>query len=208
MAAALVIVVVARCAGLTRRRTVVATFVIALALATGIALLDQPDHHRASSSGVRIHRHPASSDVSTVDRGLGRERRVEARAGTRVATRTAVEVSEIGPDRYEVSLRAPIGLLPSLASSVAVRPTFAGLQITSEIGDGILTAEGVTVTDPKLSASVGIEPGDRVCAINGHPPTGGFFLTLIKLRRDPDGGSIRLDVDRGGRQIERIVVIR
>ena len=197
MAAALVSVVVARCAGLARRRAIVATVVIALGLAMGIALLDEPDYP-----------HSSSSRGSAVDRGLQPERRVEARTGTRVATRTAVEVGEIGPDRYAVSPRAPIGWLPSIASSVEVRPAFGGLLITSEIGDGILTSEGLTVTDPKLSALVGIEPGDRVRAINGHPPAGGFFLALIKLRRDPDSGSIRLHVERGGKQIERVVVIR
>jgi hypothetical protein len=33
-------------------------------------------------------------------------------------------------------------------------------------------------------------------------------LALIKLRRDPDSGAIRLDVERGGQKLERVVVIR
>src|SRR5713101_1216675 len=206
--AVLVTVVVARCAGMARRRAIVTTFVIALTFTTGVALLDQPNHHRSASSGGHIHRHPASSNLSAVDPGLQRERRVEARMGTRVATQPAVGIREIGPDRYAVSLRAPLGWLPSIASSVEVWPTFEGIRIASEIGDGILTAAGLTVTDPKLSALVGVEPGDTIRAINGHPPSGGFFLALIKLRRDPDSGTIRLDVERGGKQIERVVVIR
>jgi hypothetical protein len=208
MAAAFVTVVVARCAGVARRRAIVTTFVIALTFTTGVALLDQPNHHRSASSGGHIHRHPASSNLSAVDPGLQRERRVEARTGTRVATQPAVGIREIGPDRYAVSLRAPLGWLPSIASSVEVWPTFEGIRIASEIGDGILTAAGLTVTDPKLSALVGVEPGDTIRAINGHPPSGGFFLALIKLRRDPDSGTIRLDVERGGKRIERVVVIR
>ena len=118
------------------------------------------------------------------------------------------EVREIGPDRYAVSLRAPLGWLPSIANTVEVWPTFGGLLMTSAIGDGILTAKGLTVTDPKWSALVGVEPGDTIHAINGHAPSGGFFLALIKVRRDPDSGRIRLAIERGGQHIERVVVIR
>ena len=197
MAAAMVSVALARCAGLARRRAIVTALVIAVALTAGVALLDRPNHVRSPSSRG-----------SAVDRGRRPERRIEARAGTRAAARTAGEVSQVGPDRYAVSLGSPTGWLPSIANSVEVRRTFGGLRITSEIGDGILTAEGLIVTDPKLSASVGLEAGDRVRAINGHPPAGGAFLALIKLRRDPDSGAIRLDVERGGQKLERVVVIR
>ena len=101
-----------------------------------------------------------------------------------------------------------MGSLPSLARAVAVRPTFSGYLIESEVANGILTAQGLSVTDPKLAASVGIEPGDTILTINGHSPAGGAFLTLVKLRRDPDSGTVRLEVDRGGRRIERMIVIR
>jgi hypothetical protein len=197
MAAAIVSVALARCAELARRRAIVTALVIAVALTAGVALLDQSNNVRS-----------LSSRGSAVDRGLRPERRIEARTGTHAVGRTGGEVSQIGRDRYAVSLGSPIGWLPSIANSVEVRPTFGGLRITSEIGDGILTAEGLIVTDPKLSASVGLEPGDRVRAINGHPPTGGVFLALIKLRRDPDSGALRLDVERGGQKLERVVVIR
>jgi hypothetical protein len=33
-------------------------------------------------------------------------------------------------------------------------------------------------------------------------------LALVKVRRDPDSGRIRLDIERGGKQIERFVIIR
>jgi hypothetical protein len=180
--------------------------VIALALTMGIAWLDQPHHNHASSSRGQL-RQPARA---AADRELSPERRDPTSAAVdrgRSPERRA-EVSEIGPDRYAVTLRAPLGWLPSIANSVEVRPTFGGLRITSEIGDGILTAEGLTVTDPKLSALVGVEPGDMIRAINGHPPTGGFFLALVKVRRDPDSGRIRLDIERGGKKIERSIVIR
>jgi hypothetical protein len=194
MVAAIVTLVLARCAGLAPRRPIVTALVIAVALTAGVALLDQPNHVRSPSSRAYA-----------VDRGLGPKRATEARTGTRAATRPVGEVSQIDPDRYAVSLG---GWLPSIADSVEVRPTFAGFRITSEIGDGILTAEGLVVTDPKWSASIGLEPGDRVRAINGHPPAGGAFLALVKLRRDPDSSALRLDVERGGQKFERVVVIR
>jgi hypothetical protein len=193
MAAAIVTPVLARCAGLAPRRAIVTALVIAVALAAGVALLDQPNHVRSPSSRA-----------SAVDRGLRPERAREARTRTRAAASPVGEVSQIDPDRYAVSLG---GWLPSIADSVEVRPTFTGFRITSEIGDGILTAEGLVVTDPKWSASIGLEPGDRVRAINGHPTAGGAFLALIKLRRDPDSRALRLDVERGGQKLERVVVI-
>jgi len=206
IAAALVTVVVARVTGVARRRALVATSVIVLALALGMAWLDRPHHNGSSSSRGQI-RHPTSA---ALDRELSPERRhpTSAAVDRGLSPEERAEVSEIGPDRYSVRLRAPLGWLPSIANSVEVQPTFGGLRITSEIGDGVLTAEGLTITDPKLSALVGVEPGDTIRAINGHPPTGGFFLALIKVRRDPDSGRIRLDIERGGKQIERVVVIR
>ena len=206
MASALVAVVVARRTGVARRRALVAAFVIALALALGLEWFDQP-HHKGSSSSRDQIRHPTSASI---DRELGPERRPSSGAAVdrRLGLERRVEVSEIGPDRYSVSLRAPLGWLPGIANSVEVWPTFGGLRITSEIGDGILTAEGLTVTDPKLSALVGVEPGDTIRAINGHPPTGGAFLSLVKVRRDPDSNRVRLVIERGGKQIERVLVIR
>jgi len=206
MAAALVTIVVARVAGVARRRALVGTSMIVLALALGVAWLDRPHHNGSSLSRGQIRR-PTSA---AVDRELSPERRHPTSAAVNRGPNTEerAEVSEIGPDRYSVRLRVPLGWLPSIANSVEVRPTFGGLRITSEIGDGILTAEGLTVTDPKLSALVGVEPGDTIRAINGHPPTGGFFLALVKVRRDPDSGHIRLAIERGGKQIDRVVVIR
>jgi hypothetical protein len=204
IAAALVTVVVALGRGVTRRRALVATSVIVIALALGMVWLDQPHHNDASLSRGQIS-HPTSPSL---DRELSPERRHPTSAAVNRGFNPRAEVTEISPDRYSVSLRAPLGWLPSIANSVEVQPTFGGLQITSQIGDGILTAEGLTVTDPKLSALVGVEPGDIIRAINGHPPTGGFFLALVKVRRDPDSGRIRLDIERGGKQIERVVVIR
>jgi C-terminal processing protease CtpA/Prc len=64
------------------------------------------------------------------------------------------------------------------------------------------------VTNPKLAALAGIEAGDRILAINGHPPAGGFFLAVVKLRRDPDSGTVRVAVDRAGTRIEKTVVMR
>jgi C-terminal processing protease CtpA/Prc len=114
----------------------------------------------------------------------------------------------IGADRYQVELGASGGSVPDLARLVTVRPTLAGFQIMSDIGDGILTADGLLVTNPKLAAAAGIEAGDRILAINGHPPAGGFFLAVAKLRRDPDSGTVRVEMDRAGARIEKTVVMR
>ena len=203
VAGLLVVAVAARRVRLGRRRALAATFVTGLLIGSSIALLDLTDRQRFDFASVQSRPAPAVS-VPAVDPGSAATRPAGPAAGE--DARPGIRV--IGADRYQVELGASGRSVPDLARVVTVRPTLAGFQIMSDIGDGILTADGLLVTNPKLAAAAGIEAGDRILAINGHPPAGGFFLAVAKLRRDPDSGTVRVEMDRAGARLEKTVVMR
>jgi len=195
----------ARRARLGRRRALAATLVTALVIGAGVALLDLTNHQRPDFVSAPSRPSPAVS-VPAVDPGSAPTR--PASTAGRADARPVSGIRAVGADRYQVELGASGRSVSDLARLVTVRPTLAGFQIMSDLGDGILTADGLLVTNPKLAASAGIEAGDRILAINGHPPAGGFFLAFVKLRRDPDSGTVRVEVDRAGTRIEKTVVMR
>jgi Beta-propeller repeat len=195
----------ARLARLRRRRALAATLVTALVIGSGVALLDLTNHQRPDFVSAQSRPSPAVS-VPAVDPGSAPTRSASTAGGA--DARPVSGIRAIGADRYQVELGASGRSVSDLARLVTVRPTLAGFQIMSDLGDGILTADGLLVTNPKLAASAGIEAGDRILAINGHPPAGGFFLAFVKLRRDPDSGTVRVEVDRAGTRIEKTVVMR
>jgi beta-propeller repeat-containing protein len=195
------VAVAARWANLGRRQALAAACVSALVVGSSVALLDLGDHRRSDVSSARARQSAASPSVASAPtRPLSPPAWEDARQ--------AAEIRTIGADRYQVDLGAAGRSMPDLARLVTVRPTLTGFQIMSDLGDGILTADGLLVTNPKLSASAGIEAGDRILSINGYPPAGGFFVAIVKLRRDPDSGTVRVEVDRAGTRMEKTVVMR
>jgi len=194
--------VATRWAGLGRRKALAAACLSALVIGSSIALLDLGVDQRSDVAPARDRQSAAVSPsaASSPTRLLSSLPSEDARQ--------APEIRTIGADRYEVDLGASGRSVPDIARIVTVRPTLSGFQIMSDIGDGILTPDGLLVTNPKLSASAGIEAGDRILAINGYPPAGGFFVAIVKLRRDPDSGTVRVEVDRAGTRMEKTVVMR
>jgi len=99
-----------------------------------------------------------------------------------------------------------------LTGALKVRPTFFsgrfGYEIESELVDGILTADGLTITNPKSATTVGIEANDRILAVNGHGPAGGVFMAFLNMRRDPDSNTVQVQLDRGGTIMQRTLVLR
>jgi hypothetical protein len=198
----LVVALAARWVHLGRRQALSAAFVTALVLGSSVALLDLGNHQRSDVASAPDRQRAAvgPSAASAPTRSLHPPAWEHARQAPGIRT--------IGADRYEVDLGASGRSAPDIARIVTVRPTLSGFQIMSDIGDGILTADGLLVTNPKLSASAGIEAGDRILSINGYPPAGGFFVAIVNLRRDPDSGTVRVEVDRAGTRMEKTVVMR
>jgi Beta-propeller repeat len=74
--------------------------------------------------------------------------------------------------------------------------------VTSELIEGVLSAKGFVVTDPRRTRAIGIEAGDTIARINGYPPTG-LIAVIIALQRDPDRAAVVLEIDRGGTRLVR-----
>lgn len=132
-------------------------------------------------------------------------------SGPALATPTApgrVRIRELSPGRYEV--RGAEGTLADLALTATPLPSLGmGLHvgISSVAGDGVLTAEGLTVTDPKHSAEAGIQAGDTILSVNGFPARQ-LHVALLAMRRDPDRGTIELQIDRQGMRLTQVYVMR
>jgi Beta-propeller repeat len=74
--------------------------------------------------------------------------------------------------------------------------------VTSELIEGILSADGFVVTDPRRARAFGIEAGDTIVRVNGYPPTG-LVAAITTLQRDPDRAAVVLEIDRGGTRLVR-----
>ena len=72
--------------------------------------------------------------------------------------------------------------------------------VTSELIEGILSADGFVVTDPRRAGALGIEAGDTIVRVNGYPPTG-LVAAITTLQRDPDRAAVVLEIDRGGTRL-------
>lgn len=185
--------------GVGRRRAAVITLTIAAVVTVAIGLLDR--------AAPPLSRRSVQADIDVVPTTP------QATAlGQRVARRPASGVGTSESERYDIDLRGYGDWLPTVRAAVKVRPTFRsgrfGYEIESELADAILTADGLTITNPKHAASIGIERDDRILAVNGHGPAGGVFTSFLNMRRDPDSNTLRVQLDRGGTIIERTLVLR
>src|SRR5262249_41032229 len=175
-----------------RRTAFAATFLVALGLAVAIGLPDR-DPGRASSTASRVASRP-EADGGPARSIVRRHRRAERGVG-----------------RYDGELGRSPGwaLAPGAAR---VRPTLSsgapGYQIESDLANGILTADGFTVTDPKAAAALDIASGDRITGINGYPPAGGAFANILLMQRDPDRNMLEVLLERDGVLMRRTIVVR
>ena len=176
--------------GAAARRAFAATFVVVLGL---IVAVERLDLDRGSESPPLVASRPgADSRAAAIARGIVRRERADV-------------------ERYDVDLGRAAGW--SLASGAArVRPTLAsgglGYQIESDLADGILAADGFTVTEPKAAAALDIVSGDRIVAINGYPAAGGAFASVLWMQRDPDRNTIEVELLRDGLRMRRTIVVR
>jgi S1-C subfamily serine protease len=95
--------------------------------------------------------------------------------------------------------------------SLTVKPRLfgseGGFQVTSIVGDGVLTERGFTVTDLKLREIPGIQPGDTITRINGLPVRQ-FQAAVLAMRRDPDLRTVKVELDRSGTRLTVVYTLR
>jgi Beta-propeller repeat len=177
----------------------VATFIVALSLTLAAAMLDSGDDKQSRRTPrVAGPAHTARTDgrpAAPVPGMVRRQRAAEQR----------------GVEHYEVSLQR-FAEWPLPPGTVRVRPTFhpggLGVEVESDLANGILTSDGFTVTEPKVAAAAGITGGDRIIAINGYPPAGGALASFLLLQRDPDRNTFNIQLDRSGIRMDRAIVVR
>ena len=175
--------------GAAPRRAFVATFLVALGLTVAVERLDLD---RASEPPPLVASQPRDdSRAAAIARGIVRR--------------------QADVERYDVDLGRVVGW-PLASGAARVRPTLAsgglGYQIESDLADGILAADGFTVTEPKAAAALDIASGDRIVAINGYPAAGGAFASVLWMQRDPDRNTIEVELLRNGLRMRRTIVVR
>ena len=190
---------VARRRARAARWAFVATFIVALSLTFAAAMLD-------SGNDTPSRQTPRVADPAHMEVTEGRPAAAVPRMvrPQHAAARRGVEHSEVSLQRFAE--------WPLRPGTVRVRPTFQpgglGVEIESDLANGILTSDGFTVTEPKAAATVGIAGGDRIIAINGYPPAGGALASFLLLQRDPDRNTFNIRLDRGGIRMEREIAVR
>jgi len=131
-----------------------------------------------------------------------------------------VRVREVAPGLYDVNAADAQAALEDTGRVLgevwpAVQPTLslqAGLQyrITSAASDGVLTAQGFTVTAPKLAERFGIQAGDTILRVNGQPVDG--FASLYGIYRtvqgDPALRTVQVELLRQGTRLTKTYRIR
>jgi hypothetical protein len=189
--ALIVALALARRGAATRRAAVVTAVVLALGLASAVVWLDS-----GGPDAWSTRRLPSATPS---DRALPAiVQRVTAPAG----------IQQPGVEHYEVDLNRSADWPPRFR----VRPTLhsgdLGYEIESDLADGVLTAAGFTVIEPKAAAAFGIDAGDRILSINGYPPAGGGMVSFLLMQRDPDRTTLDVRLERSGTQMGRSIVIR
>src|SRR5437867_1079347 len=147
LVALLAAVVLVSCRGVGRRRAAVVAFAIAAAFTVAIGLLD-----RAAHQSPRPSVQAEIDAVQASDHG-GRTTPQPTALGRRVVRRPGAGAGTSEPERYDIDVRSFADRLPTLTGALKVRPTFSsgrfGYEIESKLVDGILTADGLTITNPK-----------------------------------------------------------
>jgi hypothetical protein len=133
---------------------------------------------------------------------------VPTAVGSSVKTQHAPAAQETpASPRRRQTPQAALDFKNLVGSRVSVTPLnpFASrderrFAVTSELIEGILSADGFVVTDPRRARVLGIEAGDTIVRVNGYPPTG-LVAAITTLQRDPDRAAVVLEIDRGGTRI-------
>jgi hypothetical protein len=193
LVALIVALALARRGNATRRRAALASFLVALGLTAAVGLPGLVDH----SESNRPRATPDGPSSPAVVR--------------RIAPWAPGALEPTGPERYEVEVKRYLDW-PLGSGRARVRPTLhagdLGFEIQSDLADGVLTASGFTVTDPKAIAAFGIASGDRIVSVNGYPPAGGALASMVLLQRDPDRNTLEVRLDRAGASMSRTILMR
>ena len=103
-----------------------------------------------------------------------------------------------------------VNLQPRLLPSFSPQ-TGLNWHLTSAVADGVLNQGGFTVTNLKIAQYFGIEVGDTIRSINGHPvtsPLSAYWAYQETIARNPLLSELRVDLQRGPVPITKTYQIR
>ena len=95
---------------------------------------------------------------------------------------------------------------PALASLAGTR-----FDMTSAVGNATITRSGFTVTDLRVAQFFGIQVGDTITSLNGHPvnsPLNAWWTFQEIFVNNPYLTDLRVDLIRGGKQSTNTYRIR
>jgi hypothetical protein len=107
---------------------------------------------------------------------------------------------------HDLALDARRGASVQLLNPLAP-PAQRRWAIASGFIAGTLGPEGFSVTDPRLGGALGIQPGDIIVGINGHPPRH-VLAAVSEVQRDPDRATVVVEIDRAGGRIVQSYQVR
>jgi hypothetical protein len=129
-----------------------------------------------------------------------------------------IPFTEVGPDTWEIPERnaRELGreawpLLSETLQGATPVVTFnegVGLRLSNALGTGTLDSEGFRIDYMKLARQTGLEVGDRILSVNGHPVNSAGSLVVLYRRLSSDAGVSELNVliRRGSEQ--RVITYR
>jgi hypothetical protein len=132
-----------------------------------------------------------------------------------------VRVKKVGAHAYEIPAADAKPVLENVGQMFAalkptLLPTFSqqtGMSwyFTSAVADGMLSQGGFTVTNLKVAQFLGIEVGDTIFSINGHPvtsPLNAYWAYQETIARNPLLSELRVDLNRSGVPLTKTYQIR
>jgi len=132
-----------------------------------------------------------------------------------------VRVKEVGKNAYRIPAADVKPVIENVGEMFAnlqprLLPSFSqqtGLNwnLTSAVADGVLNQSGFTVTNSKIAQYFGIEIGDTIQRINGHPvtsPISAYWAYQETVARNPLLSELRVDLNRSGTPITKTYQIR
>jgi hypothetical protein len=214
LAAAGLVAIVGLGANAARRPRRIRTTMIILGLAGGMLIAgalilgrtggDRPRGHESSSAEKPVVGRGGAQDVAAGVTRPGVTRQIDQRA----ARGAAPGPLAADPPPAVRDLAALAGDGPSVTLLNPLAPRAARRwQVTSNLIEGVLSAEGFAVTDPRLAGRLGIRAGDMIVRIDDHPPTG-LLAVLIPLQRDPDRATVVVEIDRAGNRLVQSYRVR
>jgi len=132
-----------------------------------------------------------------------------------------VQLNELDSTTYELEATSALALIDHVGQTMAAlsplvtgaftSQTGMGSHLTTSVADANLSHVGFQVTNLKIAQTFGIQVGDLITRINGHPvnsPLNAWWTFQEILVRNPLLSDITIELWRSGKQMVKTYRIR